>query len=162
MIVDISFCCQNVINKTWSVKKATFSSFNHYSICNENFIQCVIFSECLTLEMSIAAFYVVIEGLIVSCSRHKSSAYQKQIEEYANVFWWPFAFPGLIYMVIKDFMKLFSLVLQIPFYLLLIYVIPTWTGEYAFYFCAAMKTAWCAVGSCEPGYLALLRLLKIH
>lgn len=81
MTVDISFCCQNVINKTWGVERATISPFNHYSICNENFIQCVIFSECLTLEMSVAAFCMVIEGLIVSCSLHKSSAYQKQIEE---------------------------------------------------------------------------------
>lgn len=31
--------------------------------------------------MSVAAFCMVIEGLIVSCSPHKSSAYQKQIEE---------------------------------------------------------------------------------
>lgn len=80
MTVDISFCCQNVINKTWSVEKDTFPPFNHYSICNENFIQCVIFSECLTLEMSVAPFCMVIEGLIVSCSLHKSFAYQKQIE----------------------------------------------------------------------------------
>lgn len=69
-------------------------------------------------------------------------------------------------MVIKDFMKLSSLVLQIPFYLLfLMYLIPTWTGEYDFYFllfCAAMKTACPAVGRCKSGYLALLGLLKIH
>lgn len=44
MTVDISFCCQNVINKTWGVERATISPFNHYSICNENFMQCVIFS----------------------------------------------------------------------------------------------------------------------
>lgn len=31
--------------------------------------------------MSVAAFCPVIEGLIVSCSPHKSSAYQKQIDE---------------------------------------------------------------------------------
>lgn len=44
MTVDISFCCQNVINKTWGVERATVPPFNHYSICNENFMQCVIFS----------------------------------------------------------------------------------------------------------------------
>lgn len=85
--------------------------------------------------MSIAAFCMVIEGLIVSCSPHKSSAYQKQIDTCMHMWWWPFAFPGLIYMVIKDFMKLSSLVLQIPFYLLLLmYVIPTWTGGIWFLF----------------------------
>lgn len=69
-------------------------------------------------------------------------------------------------MVVKDFMKLSSLVLQIPFYLLLIYVIPTWTGEYDFFlilFIYYLFFLHChAVGSCEPGYLALLRLLEIH
>ena len=44
MTVDISFCCQNIIKKTWGVERATISAFNHYSICNENFMQCVIFS----------------------------------------------------------------------------------------------------------------------
>ena len=44
MTVDISFCCQNIIKKTWGVERATISPFNHYSICNENFMQCVIFS----------------------------------------------------------------------------------------------------------------------
>lgn len=44
MTEDISFGCQNVINKTWGAKRATISPFNHYSIYNENFMQCVIFS----------------------------------------------------------------------------------------------------------------------
>lgn len=44
MTVDISLCCQNVINKTWGMERAPTSPFNHSSICNENFMQCVIFS----------------------------------------------------------------------------------------------------------------------
>lgn len=111
--------------------------------------------------MSIAAFCMVIEGLIVSCSLHKSSAYQKQIDECMPTCWWPFAFPGLIYMVIKHFMKLSSLVLQIPFYLLLlIYVIPTWTGEYDFYFLCCYENSMPCWGELQVWLSGITQIAK--